>query len=105
MPGYDKPQKYIEYIKAGIDETAKDDKTLLLFSGGESRNDISRSGERCGPKSEVLIYWMVADHLNLWKNDVDKRVALEEFARDSLESLLFGICRFFECVGTYSRNC
>jgi len=48
---------------------------------------------------------MIADHFNWWwKTNVKLRATTEEFARDSFENLLFGICRFHECVGRYPQN-
>lgn len=99
IPGRDDPALYARHIRAGIQLAGWDKQSLLVFSGGQTR-------EEAGPRSEALSYWMVAKHLNLWHScpEVEKRVALEEFARTSLENLLFGICRFKEWVGGWPKK-
>lgn len=92
------PPFYIEHIRNGIDLTADDPESLLIFSGGQTRYEA-------GPKSEAQSYWMIADHMNWWwRTNVRLRATTEEFARDSFENLLFGICGFRETVGYYPRK-
>jgi hypothetical protein len=92
------PPFYIEHIYHGVELADKDRTSLLVFSGGQTRFEA-------GPRSEAQSYWMVADHFNWWwKTNVKLRATTEEFARDSFENLLFGICRFHECVGRYPHN-
>jgi hypothetical protein len=88
------PPAYIQHIEAGVQRAFEDPSTLLIFSGGQTRVDA-------GPKSEAQGYWMLAEHARWWNLPVKHRVSTEEFARDSFENLLFGICRFFECVQEY----
>lgn len=85
--------KYLGHIKTAIQLAAADPSSLLIFSGGPTRLEA-------GPRSEALSYWLVADHL-LWFGhpQVRPRAHLEDFARDSFENLLFGICRFRELTG------
>lgn len=86
---------YIEHIERGIDLAAADEKSLLVFSGGQTRAEA-------GPKSEAQSYWGIGEHLFRWKQTtVRSRSTTEEYARDSFENLLFGICRFFECAQQY----
>lgn len=92
------PPFYIEHIRSGVDLAADDPKSLLIFSGGQTRYET-------GPKSEAQSYWMIADHLNWWSHtDVKLRATTEEFARDSFENLLLAICRFREAVGSYPHE-
>jgi len=70
-----------------------DSRSLLLFSGGQTRHDV-------GPTSEALSYYLVAQQNN-WIEGHNKRVYLEEYARDSFENLLFSLCRFYEITGNY----
>ncbi len=92
------PPYYIEHIRAGIDLTARDSLSLLIFSGGQTRLEA-------GPRSEAQSYWNLADHYRWWSlPGVSKRATTEEFARDSFENLLFGICRFRECTGRYPER-
>src|SRR5207253_4943729 len=77
---------------------ALDPRALLLFSGGQTRAGA-------GPRSEAQSYWMIAKHFLWWERaGVELRATTEEFARDSFENLLFGICRFFECTGSYPET-
>jgi hypothetical protein len=88
------PPAYIEHIRAGVEISAREPESLLVFSGGQTRQDA-------GPRSEGESYREVAEHFEWWGTEVAARTVTEEFARDSFENLLFGICRFYERVGRY----
>lgn len=45
---------FLAHIEQGIEIAAKDENSLLLFSGGETRKDA-------GPRSEAQSYWAVAE--------------------------------------------
>lgn len=45
---------FLSHIQEGVKAAAKDDDSLLLFSGGETRKDA-------GPRSEAQSYWAVAE--------------------------------------------
>ena len=84
---------YIEHIRKGVELAVAETRSLLVFSGGQTRREA-------GPRSEALSYWMIANHFHWWwRTNVSLRATTEEYARDSFENLLFGICRFFECAG------
>jgi len=73
----------------------EDPESLLIFSGGQSRLEA-------GPRSEASSYYHIAHHHQWWgRAGVAGRTLTEEFARDSFENLLFGICRFKEYAGNY----
>jgi hypothetical protein len=101
---YQKNQGYPEiiasHIKKGIEllQDDKESKSLLLFSGGQTRHDV-------GPTSEALSYFVLA-HYNKWfpNQQLTNRVFLEEYAKDSYENLLFSICRFKEVAGRYPEK-
>jgi hypothetical protein len=85
--------KYLGHIETAIHLAAADPNSLLIFSGGPTRLEA-------GPRSEALSYWLAADHLHWFGHShVSSRAHLEDFARDSFENLLFGICRFRELTG------
>lgn len=87
------PPFYIEHMHEGVRLATEDPSALLVFSGGQTRAEA-------GPRSEALSYWGVARHFSWWhRASVEMRATTEEYARDSFENLLFGICRFFECTG------
>lgn len=91
------PPFYIEHIRAGVELAARDDAAVLVFSGGQTRQDA-------GPRSEGASYLELAQQFGWWTAPgVERRAVAEEFARDSFENLLFGICRFHEATGTYPR--
>ncbi|KAL2938052.1 Uncharacterized protein RDABS01_021501 [Bienertia sinuspersici] len=89
---------FLAHIKEGVEVAAKDNQSLLLFSGGETRKDA-------GPRSEAQSYWLVAESKG-WFGEgyVRDRALTEEHARDSFENLLFSVCRFREVTGTYPLN-
>jgi len=92
------PPFYIEHIRQGVELAEKDRTALLVFSGGQTRLEA-------GPRSEAQSYWMIAHHFHWWWwTNVQLRATTEEFARDSFENVLFGICRFWECTGSYPTN-
>lgn len=90
------PQVLSAHIRIGIEMMKQDPASVLIFSGGETRKDV-------GPYSEALSYFFLA-HNKLWlpeESPINDRVALEEYARDSFENLLFSMCRFKEVTGHY----
>ena len=87
------PERYIGHIRRAVEEAAADSAALLVFSGGPTRKEA-------GPRTEALSYWLVAEHFNWFGHAaVRDRAYLEDFARDSFENLLFGICRHREIAG------
>jgi hypothetical protein len=89
------PRFYIEHVRAAVAHAAADPDALLIFSGGATRAEA-------GPRTEAAGYFAVADHYAWFGHPaVAKRAILEDFARDSFENLLFGICRFREFAGSY----
>lgn len=89
------PKLYIEHIKAGVEEACKDKHSLLIFSGGQTR-------ELVGPLSESQSYWSLAEHFSWWNHpEIRRRSTTEEFARDTLENILFSICRFYEFTNRF----
>lgn len=87
------PPFYVEHVRAGVEAAARDSGSLLVFSGGQSRQEA-------GPRSEAQSYFWIADHYGWFgQADVAHRATTEEFARDSFENLLFGILRFRQCTG------
>lgn len=92
------PPFYIEHIERGVELANADPKSLLVFSGGETRLEAGR-------RSEAESYLRLAEHYNWWqKPDVKSRATTETFARDSFENLLFSICRFRLCAGRYPQT-
>lgn len=92
------PPCYIEHIRFGVELAASQPKSLLIFSGGQTRREA-------GPESEAKSYWLLADQFGWWqKEDARERATAEEFARDSFENVLFGLAHFRECTGRYPKS-
>lgn len=91
---------FLKHIQKGVEIAANDSSALLVFSGGQTRGGA-------GPRSEGLTYWMAAEAAGWYGHEaegVKNRSFAEEYARDSLENLLFSICRFSQVVGRYPRT-
>jgi hypothetical protein len=87
------PEAIASHIAVAINTTVSTQKSILIFSGGETRRDA-------GPISEGLSYYIYAKQKGLL-DGIESRVYTEEFSRDSFENLLFSICRFKEITGHY----
>jgi len=102
----DLPRALTGHIHSGVEMAAADPKSLLIFSGGQTRS-------QAGPRDEGSSYYRVAEHYRWWQHDapgvdgedgglpVQMRTVTEDFATDSFQNLLFSICRFKEVVGKY----
>jgi hypothetical protein len=90
------PAAFASHIRAGVLEAALDPWAMLVFSGGQTR-------VAAGPTSEARAYWLAAQQLGWFgkASSVVARTALEEFATDSFENLLFALARFREITGSY----
>jgi hypothetical protein len=85
---------YVEHVRRGVEEAAGRG-AVLVFSGGQSRAEAGR-------RSEAESYLWIAEHHDWFgRRAVAGRTVTEEFARDSFENLLFGICRFREYAGVW----
>ncbi len=88
----------LEHIKRGVALASSDNASLLVFSGGETRT-------KAGPRSEASSYWEAAAALDWFGSPgVGSRALLEVQARDSLENLLFSLCRFRQASGRYPSH-
>lgn len=92
---------FLRHIQRGVELAANDTSALLLFSGGQTRNNS-------GPRSEGMTYWTGADALNWFGygisgSAIKNRSFAEEYARDSFENVLFSVCRFHQLTGNYPR--
>jgi hypothetical protein len=115
----------VSHIETGIVLARDDPKALLMFSGGQTR-------AHNGPDSEAARYYRLADSLLLWQttktvipqasttgsrndeseedghthrsNTVRARTALEEYATDSFQNILFSIARFYEITGSFPNQ-
>jgi len=92
------PPFYLEHIRCGVELAAAQPRSLLIFGGGQTRLEA-------GPRSEGQSYWALADHFAWWrKAGVRDRATTEEFGRDSLENIFFGLARFREATGHYPTS-
>ena len=89
---------FLRHIRKGVQLAANDSSALLLFSGGQTRLGS-------GPRSEGLTYWLAAEAYNWYGSpEVKNRSMSEEYARDSMENLLFSVCRFKQVTGNYPKR-
>lgn len=98
------PAAMVKHIQAGLDAAARDETSLLVFSGGQTRAAM-------GPESEGASYFRVVEVMELWPetteeaahpaSSVRSRTTTEEYATDSFTNLLYSICRFKEVTGQY----
>ncbi|KAI9144254.1 hypothetical protein BKA69DRAFT_1056549 [Paraphysoderma sedebokerense] len=91
------PGTFLQHIEKGVELAKESTQSLLLFSGGHTR-------EAAGARSEAQSYYQIAQVLRWLDSSLQDRTFTEEFARDSYENLLFSICRFKELTGHYPRN-
>ena len=84
------------HILEGVKRLKMDPRSLLIFSGGQTRKDV-------GPLSEAASYYYLAQDQQ-WLRGLESRTFLEEYARDSFENLLFSLCRFREVSGQYPKR-
>ncbi|HEY6349670.1 MAG TPA: hypothetical protein VI636_09695 [Candidatus Angelobacter sp.] len=92
------PPWYQAHMRHAIERTSANPKSVLVVSGGQTRfegGQISESGS----------YWKILESLG-WNGhpEVKQRATTEEFATDSFQNLLFGICRYREVVGRYPEH-
>lgn len=88
---------FIEHVRAGVELAALDRQSLLIFSGGQTRNPHILS--------EAQSYCQLATSFNFWGHPtVQSRMTTEEFSRDSYDNLLFCIARFYECTGSFPQK-
>jgi hypothetical protein len=94
---------FLKHIQTGMEMAKANPLSLLVYSGGETRIGA-------GAMSEAQSYYWIAQKL-FSGNDQDttslipfERATTEEHAKDSLENLLFSLCRFKEMTGKYPKN-
>lgn len=94
---------FLEHIKVGFELAANDSSALLMLSGGQTRSEA-------GPRSESSSYLdaleMMLNSFDLYNNtnNIQRRIYTEDFARDSLQNLLFSFCRFQQITHKYPEK-
>ncbi|KAH8918158.1 hypothetical protein BT69DRAFT_1285947 [Atractiella rhizophila] len=107
------PHTFLSHISKGVELLAQDRNALLVFSGGQTREEFPNL-------SEGGSYWLIAKTLELHKlawemrhaeegqereerglADLLERTTSEEYALDSLTNLLYSLCRFYEYTSHY----
>ncbi|CCG84367.1 protein of unknown function [Taphrina deformans PYCC 5710] len=86
-----------EHVRYGAQLANKTPQSLLIFSGGNTR-------EFAGARTESQSYAELLEFMARTDSTLaTAHVTTEEFARDSFENLLFSIARFYEIVGRYPQ--
>ncbi|KAK9727448.1 hypothetical protein K7432_001830 [Basidiobolus ranarum] len=89
---------FLKHIEAGVSLAKDRPNSLLVFSGGQTR-------DKAGARSEAQSYWVLAEKMGLLDtSEILHRAVTEEHARDSYENILFSLCRFHEVTGSYPKN-
>lgn len=91
---------YREHMLAGIVELVHNPKSLLVFSGGRTCPNSTWSEAASYAAASRKCGWWISESTAI-SNKVEKRIALEEFATDSLENFLFSICRYYLQTGEW----
>ncbi|CAN3366834.1 hypothetical protein DICA3_F05380 [Diutina catenulata] len=108
-------EAFVGHVTTALNLAHDDDMSIAIISGGQTKKE-------CGPVSESESYYRLAQRL-LELGDPkeadftdDKsstlratgatlaRVTTEEYARDSLENVLFSVCRFYEVFSRYPKR-
>ncbi|KAG1870472.1 hypothetical protein C8R48DRAFT_760590 [Suillus tomentosus] len=92
---------FVEHIRRGVEITLKDDSSLLVFSGGQTRLQSTTT--------EAESYMRLAISLGLFHPDSKQtthaphfpRATTETYALDSYQNFLFSLARFHEITGRY----
>ncbi|KAG0704738.1 hypothetical protein DFH29DRAFT_910719 [Suillus ampliporus] len=92
---------FVEHIRRGVEITLKDDTSLLIFSGGQTRLQSTTT--------EAESYMRLATTLGLFHPDSEQthhesyfpRATTETYALDSYQNFLFSLARFHEVTGRY----
>jgi hypothetical protein len=98
------PPFYLEHIRRGVVLAANNPVALLVFSGGRTRQEAGRWSEAKTYHEIARAYrFWIPENMTATRDHVAARTTTEEFARDSFENLLFGICRFQQLARSYPR--
>jgi hypothetical protein len=89
---------YVAHAEMGVRLAAEMPGALLMFSGGQTR-------EEAGARSEAEGYWEIADSAGWWGSPfVKTRAVKEEYARDSFENLLFSLAFFRQQTANWPNS-
>lgn len=92
---------FLGHVKKAVEEAANDPKSLLVISGGQTRPGV-------GLRTEAQSYFHVAESLGYFSDfdgtNIYDRTVSENFAKDSLDNVMFSVCRFKEITGQYPRK-
>ncbi|KAJ9115212.1 hypothetical protein QFC20_001079 [Naganishia adeliensis] len=89
---------FYKHIERGVQEVLADPRSLLIFSGGQTRPDTP-------PTTEAQSYLRLALATHLLPPSPDfYRATTEEFALDSFENVLFSLARFKEMTGRWPER-
>ncbi|KAL4244421.1 hypothetical protein ABKN59_010186 [Abortiporus biennis] len=86
---------FVKHIETGADLAMSDDKSLLVFSGGQTRRTSTLT------EGESYLNLALSAGFLPNKTTTSLRATTEEHALDSYQNLLFSIARFHEYTGNY----
>lgn len=88
---------FIDHIRRSLDLLEKKANATLIISGGQTKPEIQLSESQSYYNlAEAILPALIAK--------LADRISVEEFARDSMENVIFLMCRFFELHGQYPQR-
>jgi hypothetical protein len=108
------PPFFIEHIRRGVVEAARNPCAALCFSGTLSRpGAVWSEAESYRRLAESKHWWMTESFVSgqkdpaLWRriaSGFSRRCVEDRAARDSFENVLYALCRFFLLTGAFPRH-
>lgn len=88
---------FIKHLEASVSILDKEKDSILVISGGCTKSDT-------GPVSEAQSYYYLGLLRGLINEQNKARVVLENYARDSMENLMFSLMRFHSVFNTFPQE-
>ncbi|KAF8852164.1 hypothetical protein BDZ45DRAFT_730385 [Acephala macrosclerotiorum] len=93
----DETPTFIQHAQAGLRLLASDPSSLLIFSGSKTKSEVEKSEAKS--YLDLCVdndFWGILGDEEEKKEEVIKRIVLEEQALDSFGNLMFGLLAFWE---------
>lgn len=91
-----------DHLVKAVDTLRSDDNAILVISGGQTKIE---AGEVSEADSYYKLLSAMQENLTVSLSiQLKSRVFVETFARDSLENVIFLLCKFYEVCGKYPNH-
>lgn len=93
---------FIDHLLLGQESLLEDEKAILVISGGRTKVEA-------GSLTEAGSYYRLLELkrrqiVHKLIDEIESRIFVEPFAKDSFENVLFLICKFYDVCGRYPRS-